>query len=374
MTRGGATVRLAEISLGDEAYEELRAVLESGWLTQGPRVAAFEEEVAAMCGAVHAVATSSGTTALHLALAAMGIGAGDEVAVADFTFPATGNVVLQQGARLKLIDVEPATFNVSAETVAAAVGPDTRLVIPVDAFGLPADYPAIEAELAGRGIHVLADAACSLGGGIGERRAGTFGTASCFSFHPRKVLTTGEGGMVVTSDDALAARLRRLRNHGSERASGRLRFVEAGFNYRMSDVHAALGLAQVPRHAEVVARRTQLAAALSALLAGTQGVTAPSPPPGFHSSWQAYVIRLDGALDRDAVVDRLREVGVEATIGTYAMHAEPAFGRECGTRPGDLPGSWEVARRSLALPLHQALDSADLERIAEALDSAVRAA
>ena len=366
-------LRLAEPRFGPEALEALGRVLASGNLTQGPVVAEFEAAVAAFCGTDHAVATTSATTALELALAALDVGPGDEVAVADFTYPATGNAVLQRGASLRLVDVDPATYAVDPAALEAALGPRTKAVITVDVFGLPADYRAIEPLLGERGIALICDAACSLGGAIGERRTGTFGVLSCFSFHPRKSLTTGEGGMVLTADGDLLERMRRLRNHGTMREGWRATFVEPGFNYRLSDLNAALGLVQVPGFAGVLARRRDLAAALRARLQGIDGIAVQTEPDGFVHPYQAFVVRCEPGLDRDALVMALRERGVESTLGTYAMHAEPSFQRACGTRPGDLPASHDLAERTLALPLHQGMADGDVDVVAEALADAISA-
>ncbi|HVL30819.1 MAG TPA: DegT/DnrJ/EryC1/StrS family aminotransferase [Solirubrobacteraceae bacterium] len=365
-------LRLAEPRFGADALEAIGRVLASGHLTQGPVVAEFEEAVAGFCGVRHGVATTSATTAIELALAALEIGPGDEVIAADFTYPATGNAVLQRGASLRLADADPATYCVDPAAVEALITPRTKAVLAVDVFGLPADYTALEPLLERHGIALVCDAACSLGGAIGERRCGAFGRAGCFSFHPRKSLTTGEGGMVVTDDDALAQRLRLLRNHGTQRDGWRATFVEPGFNYRMSDLNAALGLVQLPAHEETVRARNALAEQLTALLDGVEGVRPQHVPDGALHPYQAYVVTCDPSLDRDALIAALRERGVESTLGTYAMHAEPAFTAACGTAPGDLPASRALAERTLALPLHQALSAADMETVAEALDAAIR--
>lgn len=364
-------LRLAEPRFSDDVLAAVGRVLASGNLTQGPVVAEFEAAVAAFCGASAGVATTSATTALELALAALDVGPGDEVVAADFTYPATGNAVLQRGATLRLVDVDPATYCVEPAALEAALTSRTRAVLTVDVFGLPADYRVIEPMLAERGIALVCDAACSLGGAIGDRRTGGFGAMSCFSFHPRKSLTTGEGGMVVTGDPELAERMRRLRNHGTERSGWRATFVEPGFNYRLSDVNAALGLAQVPDFERVLARRHELAGALSARLEGVEGVTPQRAPDGFAHPYQAFVVTCAPELDRDALIPALRERGVESTLGTYAMHAEPSFRAACGTRPGDLPTSWALAQHTLALPLHQGMADADVEVIADALAAAI---
>jgi dTDP-4-amino-4,6-dideoxygalactose transaminase len=365
-------LRLADPRFGDDAIEAIGRVLASGQLTQGPVVAEFERAVADFCGVRHAVATTSATTGLELALAALDVGHGDEVAVADFTYPATGNAALARGAQVRLVDVDPGTYCVDTDALEAALGPRTRAVLAVDVFGLPADYGRIEPMLAEREIPLVCDAACALGGAIGDRRVGTFGRLSCFSFHPRKSLTTGEGGMVTTNDDALAERLRRLRNHGTRRDGWRATFLEPGFNYRMSDLNAALGVVQVPNHAATIARRGALAAALTERLQGVEGVRPQEVPAGTLHPYQAYVVVLENdALDRDATIMALRERGVESTLGTYAMHAEPAFADRCGTRPGDLPHSRALAERTLALPLHQGLSEADMDAVGDALAAAI---
>lgn len=364
-------LRLAEPRFGADALAAIQRVLASGNLTQGPVVAEFEAAIAAFCGAAGGVATTSATTALELALAALGIGPGDEVVAADFTYPATGNAVLQRGATLRLVDADPATYCVDPDAVEAALSPRTKAVMTVDVFGLPADYRRIEPLLAERGIPLVCDAACSLGGALDGRRTGTFGVLSCFSFHPRKSLTTGEGGMVLTDDEALLARMRRLRNHGTERDGWRATFVEPGFNYRLSDLNAALGLVQVPGFEAAVARRRELAAALRERIAPIDAVTVQAEPAGFAHPYQAFVVTCDPGLDRDALIPALRERGVESTLGTYAMHAEPSFQRACGTAPGDLPHSHALAERTLALPLHQGLADEDVEVIGAALEAAI---
>ncbi|MBW3607764.1 MAG: DegT/DnrJ/EryC1/StrS family aminotransferase [Actinobacteria bacterium] len=365
-------LRLAEPRFGPEALEAIGQVLASGHLTQGPVVAEFEAAVAAFCGVRHGVATTSATTALELVLAALDIGPGDEVIAADFTYPATGNAVLQRGAALRLADADASTYCVAPDAIEALLSPRTKAVLAVDVFGLPADYAAIEPLLEHHGVPLVCDAACSLGGALDQRRCGSFGRAGCFSFHPRKSLTTGEGGMVVTDDDALAERMRELRNHGTRREGWRSTFVEPGFNYRMSDLNAALGLVQVPAHESTVRTRNALAARLSAQLERVDGIRPQHVPVAALHPYQAYVVTCDPALERDALIAALREQGVESTLGTYAMHAEPAFARACGTAPGDLPVSDALARSTLALPLHQGLTEADIDTVARALDAAVR--
>jgi dTDP-4-amino-4,6-dideoxygalactose transaminase len=221
-------------------------------------------------------------------------------------------------------------------------------------------------------VPLVCDAACSLGGAIGHRRTGSFGALACFSFHPRKSLTTGEGGMVVTDDADLADRLALLRNHGTRRDGWRARFVAPGFNFRMSDLNAALGLAQVEGFAAVVARRSALAARLREHISQIPDVVPQHVPAGHLHPYQAFVVTCAPGINRDALIGALRERDIEATLGTYAMHAEPAFAAPCGTAPGDLPHSHALAERTLAVPLHQGMDDADVDRVAETLSAALR--
>ncbi len=362
-----APLRLAEPRFGPDAIAAIAEVLASGRLTQGPKVEAFEQAVAAFCEVANAIATTSATTALELVLAALDIGPGDEVIVADFTYPATGNAVLQRGAELKLVDVEAETYCIDIDAVVSALNARTAAVLAVDVFGLPADYAALEDVLAAQEIPLICDAACALGGAIGDRRCGSFGLASAFSFHPRKSLTTGEGGMVTTQNDELARRMRRLRNHGSERVGWRASFLEAGFNFRMSEVNAALGLVQVDSHLKVVERRRELAGRLTEFLADVEGVAPQRVPPAHLHPYQAYVVTLDAAIERDRVIAELGARGIESTLGTYALHAEPAFSAACGTRPGELPRSHHLLQQTLTLPLHERMDEADMARIATVL-------
>lgn len=361
-------LRLADASFDDAAIADVGTVLASGVLTNGPRTAEFESLVAELTGVRHAVAVSSGTTALHVVLAALGLGRGDDVAVADFTHPATANAVVAVGAQPLLVDVREDTYAIDAGALREALTPQTRAVIAVDPFGLPADYATIEAVLADRpDVVLVADAACSLGGSFHGRPCGSIGRAATFSFHPRKVITTAEGGMVTTDDGDLAHRMRRLRNHGGEPSGAAFRFVEPAFNFRLSEVHATLGVHAARRLRDVVDRRRALAARLTAALTGVPGVVPQRIPDGSASTFQSFVVRVAEGIDRDTIVAGLRARGVESTIGTYALHAEPAFSKLCGTAPGDLPRSYGLARRTLALPLHQALGDDDVDRVADEL-------
>jgi dTDP-4-amino-4,6-dideoxygalactose transaminase len=350
----------------DEVADDLRSVFDSGQLTSGPFLAEFEATLAGIVGVRHAVAVTSATTAIHLALHAAGVGPGDEVLISDFTFPATGNVVAQLGAVPVLVDSLADSFALDPEDAAAKVTPRTTAIVPVDPFGQPADADALLALADAHELVVVEDAACGLGGRTAGRNCGQWPTAGCFSFHPRKVVTTGEGGAVTTDDDDLAERLRRLRSHGSAPTDAGLQFVEHGFNYRLSEPSAVIGLAQLRRFDEILADRSATAAAYDERLAALAGVEVRRPGAGERWTHQSYVVMLDDALDRDAVVVALRGRGIETTLGTYALHSQPAFA-PYGYAAGDLPNAWRAQRQSLTLPLLPRMDVADVDRVVEAL-------
>jgi perosamine synthetase len=367
-------LRLALPAVGDEELVEVARVLKSGYLTQGAAVARFEELVAAYVGVRHALAMSSATTALHLSLVAFDVSKGDDVVVPAFTFPATANVVVQTGARPVLADIDLQTFAVTEETVAEAITPATTAVMPVDPFGYPAPMEEITALADREGLRVVEDAACAIGATRHGRPCGSFRDVGCFSFHPRKVITTGEGGMITTDDDELADRIGVLRSHGGRRVDGRFRYEAAGFNYRLSDVHGALGIAQMAKIERLLARRRELAMMMNAALSGLPGVTAPAEHAGASPTYQSYVVLLGAEHDRDGVIHRLRQRGVESTLGTYGLHLEPYYRDRFGLTPDMFPKATVAARQSLALPLFPGMSDGDVERVAEAMAHALGSA
>jgi perosamine synthetase len=367
-----APIRLAVPLIDDDELAEVAKVLRSGYLTQGPKVVELEELVAGLVGSTYAFAMTSATTALHLSLVALGVGPGDEVIVPDFTFPATANVVVQQGAVPVLADIDLDTFTVDAEDIARKITPRTRAVLPVHAFGLTADMDAINAVAVEHAVPVIEDAACAIGSTYRGRQAGGLGLMGCFSFHPRKAITTGEGGMITTDDDALADRVRLLRSHGGVREEGRFTFEDAGYNYRLSDILAAVGVAQFRKLDYIVKTKRALADGYRALLADLDGVSAPVEPDWRGHVYQSYVVTLDQDVNRDAVISAMRDAGIETTLGTYALHCQPYFQRTLGHHEGDLPRSAAAFRRSLSLPLYPGLAEDDLARVVTSLGAAVR--
>ena len=339
-------IRLARPDVGAEEAAAVAEVLETGQLTMGPKVAEFESELARACEVEHAVAVSSGTAALHLALLALGIGPGDEVLVPAYTFPATANVVALVGARPVLVDVDPETMNLDPARI--EVGPRTRAILAVHLFGRPARLDELP------DLTLVEDAAGALGARRGGRACGSFGRLGCLSFHPRKIVTTGEGGAVTTHEPELADAVRSLRHHGW--AGGDM--PAPGFNYRLPDVLCALGLPQVRRLEDLLRRREQLAAAYAERLAGLD-VVLPSSDPGDRHGWQAYVIQLER---RDDALSALRAEGIEAQIGTYALQRLSAYSDQ-----GAFPGADVCYERALALPFHSKLSDSDLDRVAQVL-------
>jgi perosamine synthetase len=358
-------VRLAQPMLGEPELAGVAAVLASGFLTMGPEVVGFEQDLADACGTEFAVAVSSGTAALHLAVLAADLGPDDDVIVPAYTFPATANVVRLAGARVVFCDVDPQTGVAGRDEIAAVLTPQTRAILGVHLFGFPLDMDPLLELARDNDAVVIEDAAGALGSLDRGRPIGGLGLAGCLSFHPRKLVTTGEGGAIVTNDAAVAARCRRLRHHGIE--GGVLH--EPGYNYRLSDIHAVIGRPQVARLADIVARRQELAVAYDELLRDVPGVAAPPRPSAGRSarhSWQAYVTQLDPVI-RDEVLASLRGDGVEVQVGTYDVATQPAYGEDAAA----FPGARLRAGGDLALPFHELLQPAEMEHVVEALGVAV---
>ena len=366
-------IRLAAPDISEQDIERCAAVLRSGMLVQGPNVAALEDAIAGFAGFGTCAAVSSGTAALHTALMALGIGPGDAVLVPAFTFPATANVVEALGARTVLCDVDPGTYVLTPEGMAAALKgyqeDVVRAVIAVDEFGYPAPMTAIAALARGRGMAVIEDACCALGSMHEGVHVGAHADAACFSFHPRKAVTTGEGGCVLVRDPGMAERVRRLRNHGIEARDGMADFTAAGLNYRLTDFQAALALGQIERFGAAVARRRDLAARYAYLLAGTPGLALPEPDDGH--SWQSYMVVLDDGLDRLAVIEELRAAGIEANLGAQALHELGYFAGKYGYEADAFPNASRLYRSGLVLPLHTGLRDDEVLHVAATLKSLI---
>ncbi|WP_420079177.1 DegT/DnrJ/EryC1/StrS family aminotransferase [Streptomyces sp. JL4002] len=361
--------------LGEEEARAAADAVLSGWVAQGPRVAEFERAFAERVGAGHAVAVSSCTTALHLALLALELGPGDEVIVPSLSFIATANAVRYVGARPVFADVEEATGNLTAATVDAVRTPRTRAVLVVHQGGVPADVPALRAACAEWDVALVEDAACGIGATVGGKSVGHGALLAAWSFHPRKVITTGEGGMLTTDDGQWAERLRRLREHGMNVSAAQRHasstpivesYLEVGYNFRMTDIQAAVGLVQLGRLDEIVARRRALAARYGELLAGVPGVRPVRDPAYGEGNFQSYWVLLEPEfpVGRDELLAVLSEAGISARRGIMASHLEPAY---AGHGAAALPVTERITRDSLILPLFHTMTAAQQDRVVAVL-------
>jgi dTDP-4-amino-4,6-dideoxygalactose transaminase len=378
--------------LGPEEHEAMRAPLESGWVVQGPQVAEFERRFAAYTGAPHAVAATSCTTALHLVDAALGLKPGDEVIVPAFTWVSTANVVEYQGATPVFADVDLATFNLDPAAFEAAITERTVGVIPVHLFGLCAEMNPIRDIAERHGLWMLEDAACGFGAWYHGASAGTLGDAGAFSFHPRKSITTGEGGMITTADEQLARQVAILRDHGASRTDlarhdGGAGFLLAdyddlGFNYRMTDLQGAVGCVQMDRAPWILEQRARIATTYDRLLADLDWIVAPVVPAGHIHGWQSYVTLFAPARPtlgnvaelhrlRNGVMLALEQQGIATRQGTHAPVTLGYYATKYGLRGEDFPNALLADRLSLSLPLYAQLTEAEQELVVERMSAAV---
>ena len=366
--------------LGEEEAQAAAEVVRSGWVAQGPRVREFEAAFAGSVHAGHGVAVSSCTTALHLALVQLGVGPGDEVVVPSFSFIATANAVRYVGATPVFADVDPLTGNVTPATVEAALTPRTAAVIGVHQGGMPFDQDAVAAVCAAKGLALIHDAACAAGSTYRGAPVSAGATIAAWSFHPRKLLTTGEGGMLTTDDAEAAGRMRRLREHAmsvsaaDRHTSDRIvleSYDEVGFNFRMTDLQAAIGLIQLRKLPEVIARRRELADRYHKLLTEVDGLRAVEDPPYGTTNYQSFWVVLpdDYAGTVVDVLEGLAARGISARRGIMAAHLEPAY---ADARAAELPVTEHLTSRSLILPLFHQLTEADQDRVAASLIETLR--
>lgn len=344
----------------------LEEVLESGFLVQGKYVAQFEQMVADYLGVKNAVAVSSGTAALHLCLIALGIGPGDEVIVPAYTFPATANVVELVRAKPVLVDVDLETYNLLADQIEESITPKTKAIIPVHLFGNPADMDPIMEIAKKHNLWVIEDAAGALGSIYKGRKCGTIGHLGCFSFHPRKIITTGEGGMVVTNDSDLAERIRSLRNHGIRTVEMKHDFIVAGFNYRMNELEAVVGLIQMREIQGIINERQRLAKLYMDALKDVPGIAFQKVLSNCMSVWQAFVVRFRDK-DNDSILKRLRNTHIEANIGTYTLHLLHFYSKKYGYKPSDYPNAAELYSRSVALPFYNGMVPENVTQVVDTL-------
>jgi dTDP-4-amino-4,6-dideoxygalactose transaminase len=376
-------MNLTTPSFDEQEIERLRQCLDSGWVTQGPLAAEFERLFAARHAVKHALATTSCTAALHLSTLALGIKAGDEVIVPAFTWVTSAHCAEYVGARVVFADVDLATFNLDPLTLEAAITPATKAVVVVHLFGLAARMEEIMAIARRHHLAVIEDAACAVGATYRGVPLGSFGDIGCFSFHPRKVITTGEGGMVTTGRDDLASNVKSLRNHGATgpapgqdatRPYVMSRFDRLGFNLRLSDIQAAVGVAQMEKLDHLLAERRARALRYTSLLAPLIEIVTPSEPPNCGHTYQSYVIRLPrrGRARRDAVMDALAADDIQTRPGTHAVHRLGYYADKYGLKPADFPRAAECEDTTITLPIFPGMTDGDQDRVVACLVKALR--
>lgn len=386
------TIPIARPEHDEREADAVRRVLASGWWTQGPEVESFEREFAALVGAPNACAVSSGTAALHLALVVAGINPGDEVITVSHSFIATASTIRYCGARPVFVDIEPATFNIDPRLIEAAITGRTRAIVCVHQIGMPCDLAALIPIARRHGLVLIEDAACAAGSeiclnGQWERIGRPHGDLACFSFHPRKVLSTGDGGMVTTANDDWDTQLRRLRHHGMD-VTGHARHVAPqvitesyevlGYNYRLTDVQAAIGRVQLAKLPDIIGRRRALARRYRALLGDLPALTLPCEPQWARSNWQSFAVRLSAGVDQRTTMQSLLDCGIATRRGVMNAHREPAYPRgtwSCVAECSDcadhscrrLRHSEEAQDRTLLLPLFASLSEVEQDRVVAAL-------
>lgn len=365
---------------GEEEWHATREPLVNGWLTSGPKVREFEQLFAERHQVKHAMAVTSATTALHLALVALGVGPGDEVIVPAFTWVSTANVVLYCGAKVIFVDIDPKTFNIDPKDLEKRITPQTKVIIPVHLFGLCADMDEIK-RIAGD-IPLVEDGACAAGAGYKGKPAGSLGTIGCFSFHPRKSITTGEGGMITTNDDRLADVMGMLRNHGAsiseeQRHHGPRPYIlpdfnMMGFNYRMTDLQGAVGVVQIKKLDQFIEEREKWAAYYTKNLAGISWLHTPQYASEFKHGWQSYVTFVDEAtspFSRNEIMEKLQQRGISTRPGTHAVHMLNYYKEKYQINPSDFPGAQAANDFSMSIPLHNRMEKEDYEYVVGVLNS-----
>jgi perosamine synthetase len=372
-------IQISQPATGEEEWLALREPLETGWLTHGPKVSAFERAFAERHQVPYAIAVTSATTGLHLAMLALGVGPGDEVIVPAFTWVSTANCVMYCGATPVLADVDRTTFNVDVADVVRRVTPRTKAVIAVHLFGLCADIDALRAALPAS-IEIVEDAACAAGGALGERSAGGLGKIAVFSFHPRKSITTGEGGMVTTADAALAEQVQILRNHGASISEEQRHhgprpyllpdFDSLGFNYRMTDLQGAVGLVQLRKLDRFIDERSHWAAFYRRELSDLAWLQLPAKPNHGRHAWQAFVTYVDprkAPRPRDEIMEVLQGRGISTRPGTHAVHMLGFYRETFRLAPDDFPAARDCDRQTMAIPLHNRMSEDDFRYVVEAI-------
>ena len=358
-------IPLAKPDIREEDIELVNNVLRSGMLVQGVYVEKLEKAFAEYHGVGHAIALSNGTATLHLALKVLGIGPGDEVIVPAFSYVATANVVELVGATCVFVDIDLDTFNIDTKRIEEKITPKTKAIIPVHEFGLACDIEAVCALAEKHNLHVIEDAACALGARQNKKLVGTFGVMGSFSLHPRKSITSGEGGILLTHDDAIATKLRQIRNHGIQLTNGQMDFVEAGFNYRMTDFQAALAWSQFQRFEDILAYKNELAAHYFKALTNSK-TKLPSVPPDRNHTWQTFHVLLQEGADQKQIMEKLRAENIGSNYGAQCIPAQTYYQNRYGLDAAALfPNAYNAYTKGLAIPLYERLTREDILHIAK---------
>lgn len=358
-------IKLCVPDVGEEEFTAVKEVLESKYLVQGSKVLEFENMVCEYLNVKHAIAVSSGTAALHLALLALNIKAGDEVIVPDFTFPATANVVEAVGATPKFVDIDLDTFCIDTDKIEEQITKKTKAIMPVQEFGQSCEMSKILKLAEKYNLRIIEDAACALGAEYEKKKVGTIGDIGCFSLHPRKAITTGEGGIVVTNDDHIADKVRTLRNHGISCKEGKIEFVLPGLNYRMTDIQGAMAVVQMKKLKAINKEREKVANEYTRLLENNKWIRVPKESIQCTHVWQTYHILIDERFNRDNVILKLKEAGIETNIGAYALHQQRYYKEKYGYT--GFENSVCAYKRGVALPLYFGLSIKDVNFITDKL-------
>lgn len=368
-------IRLAYPDLSfNEVSAELKKVIDSGWLTKGPKTEELESSAKKYLKAKEAVAVSSGTAALHLSLIALGIGKGDEVIVPDFTFPAAANVVEIVGAKAVFADIDRDTLNIDPCAMRKKINSRTKAVMPVHQFGYPAEMDEITGIARKHGLFVIEDAACAFGSEYKGRKCGTIGDLGCFSFHPRKVISTGEGGLITTANRRLAASIRRLREHGMDFSGDERIFSDAGFNYRISEISSVLGIAQVRKIEKIIAKRLTLASKMRKAAGDVEGIRViPGSDMSGNSRhiYQSFIVAADKRKGMKGLIRLMRKKGIEAAASNIVIHRQPYYKKKYALRDRDYPVSVWAYEHCIALPFHTKMDDGDIAHITKILREAI---
>jgi perosamine synthetase len=357
------TIPMSSAEINEADVQAVVEVIRSGRLALGPQAVEFERLVAEYVGVKHALAVSSGTAALHLLVRALDLGPGDEALVPSFTFAASVNALLYEGLTPVFVDVEPETYNLDPDDLARKVTSRTKAIMAVDVFGHPADWDAIQAVAEAHNLRVIDDSCEALGAEYRGRRIGAFGDAAAFAFYPNKQMTVGEGGMIVTDNDEIAALCRSLRNQGRSEMGAWLEHERLGYNYRLDEMSAALGASQFRRLETFLEKRARVAKLYTERLADLAWVRPPQVKPHVRMSWFVYVVTLAGGLDRDAVIHRLAEQGIPARGYFAPIHTQPYIRERFGDLAGMLPITEAIAPRTLALPFHNNLNEEQIDTV-----------